>query len=87
MIRRSCDNNQVETLEDLAAALRADAWARETAWRAVRFSAFVELLMMVTIFSGILMLGILVLFMSWAISVAKFSGVKVLKFSLGFGPR
>lgn len=43
---------------------------------------------MVTVFSGILMLGILVFIHEFGhFCVAKLAGVKVLKFSLGFGPR
>jgi len=43
---------------------------------------------MVTIFSGILMLGILVFVHEFGhFCIAKLSGVKVLKFSLGFGPK
>ncbi|OHB32805.1 MAG: RIP metalloprotease RseP [Desulfuromonadaceae bacterium GWC2_58_13] len=43
---------------------------------------------MITIFAGIIMLGILVFVHELGhFAVAKMSGVKVLKFSLGFGPR
>lgn len=43
---------------------------------------------MITIFAGIVMLGILVFVHELGhFCVAKFCGVKVLKFSLGFGPR
>lgn len=43
---------------------------------------------MVTVMSGILMLGVLVFFHELGhFCVAKLAGVKVLKFSLGFGPR
>jgi regulator of sigma E protease len=43
---------------------------------------------MLTIFSGIIMLGILVFVHEFGhFCVAKMAGVKVLKFSLGFGPR
>lgn len=43
---------------------------------------------MVTVFSGILMLGVLVFIHEFGhFCVAKMAGVKVLKFSLGFGPR
>jgi len=44
--------------------------------------------MMVTVISGILMLGVLVFIHEFGhFCVAKLAGVKVLKFSLGFGPR
>jgi len=43
---------------------------------------------MVTLFSGVLILGVLVFVHELGhFAVAKFSGVKILKFSLGFGPR
>lgn len=43
---------------------------------------------MTTIFAGILMLGVLVFVHELGhFAVAKFTGVKVLRFSLGFGPR
>lgn len=43
---------------------------------------------MITIFSGIIMLGILVFVHEFGhFCIAKLSGVKVLKFSLGFGPK
>ncbi|MEJ2699320.1 MAG: site-2 protease family protein, partial [Desulfuromonadales bacterium] len=43
---------------------------------------------MITIISGIIMLGILVFIHEFGhFCVAKLAGVKVLKFSLGFGPR
>lgn len=43
---------------------------------------------MITIFSGIIMLGVLVFIHELGhFCVAKFCGVKVLKFSLGFGPK
>ena len=43
---------------------------------------------MITLFSGILMLGILVFVHEFGhFAVAKFTGVKVLRFSLGFGPK
>lgn len=43
---------------------------------------------MITILSGVLMLGVLVFIHEFGhFSVAKLAGVKVLKFSLGFGPR
>ncbi|MDH3545286.1 MAG: site-2 protease family protein, partial [Desulfuromonadales bacterium] len=43
---------------------------------------------MITIAAGIIMLGILVFVHELGhFCVAKFCGVKVLKFSLGFGPR
>ncbi len=43
---------------------------------------------MITLFSGILMLGVLVFVHELGhFCIAKWSGVKVLKFSLGFGPR
>ena len=43
---------------------------------------------MITIAAGIVMLGILVFVHELGhFCVAKFCGVKVLKFSLGFGPR
>ncbi|PLX80307.1 MAG: RIP metalloprotease RseP [Desulfuromonas sp.] len=43
---------------------------------------------MITLFSGIIMLGVLVFVHELGhFCVAKFSGVKVLKFSLGFGPK
>jgi regulator of sigma E protease len=43
---------------------------------------------MTTIFAGILMLGVLVFVHELGhFAVAKFTGVKVLRFSLGFGPK
>jgi regulator of sigma E protease len=43
---------------------------------------------MVTLFSGILILGVLVFVHEFGhFAVAKFCGVKILKFSLGFGPK